>query len=392
MELHPTQQAAVDKACNSPFTIIIGSAGTGKTTLIAAIANRLASCDRDFLLCALSGKAASRLREATGRHTSTVHSMLKFDGKRFMAGSLCGTAIIIDESSMIGSALLSEIIVRRPSCLILIGDESQLPPVDRGQPFHDMIMLRPDLVMRLTICWRQSEAVYRAANAVRQGQQPQLHETSAQERWEIRNTGGPSETHAAIMAMVSSGEITFDKGTDIILCPRNGKFSQETKEYPPATVNALNANIVKIVNPRDGDEKFRSGDRVINTKNQPEHDVWNGTTGTVHSVDIDGQVWVDIDVPRGDGETIVLFDKEMAKSLSLAYALSVHKSQGSQYRKVVFTALSRDLRSLLDRAMAYTAITRTKSECIVVGQPGAFYRAIEIVNSKRTVIQELAKQ
>jgi len=384
MNLDPTQQAAIDHAVTGPrLAIITGSAGTGKTTIIAQIAARVKSP----LLCAFAGKAAARLREATGHSASTIHRALGFDGEKFMTKSLRGRLVIIDEASMVSADIMAAVIRCEPDRLILVGDEAQLPPVGHGQPFHDLITQRPALVYSLSICWRQSEAVYRAATAIRNGQAPERIEQSTSERWEIRATGSAEDTHAAILDMIRDGEIDFERGTDVVLCPRNGDGSDT-----PCSVRGLNASIVAIVNPReDADATLLPNDRVINTKNTPDLDIWNGTTGTVHSVDQDGHVTVELDAATTEGETLVRLTKKQARSLQLAYALSVHKSQGSQYRRVIFTALERDAFMLLSRSLLYTAVTRTQKECLVIGQASAVANAIASVRGKRTVIQELCR-
>jgi exodeoxyribonuclease V alpha subunit len=384
MDLHPTQQAAVDAATSSRFAIINGGAGTGKTTLIAAIARQLGP---STALCAFAGKAAARLRDATGRDASTIHRLLMYDGSSFNCRSLAGQTVVIDEASMVSSDLLAAVMERSPARLILVGDEAQLPPVGSGQPFHDLITLRPDLVTNLTKCWRASEAVFRAGIAIRNGEAPAQYETTANESWQVKQTGGPVDTHAAILDAVRAGYLDFSGGTDIILAPRNGTPDD------PCTVNGLNASIVAIVNPRPAgapDATLLPGDRVMNTKNNSEADVWNGTTGTVHAIDTDGQAWVELDLPRTDGSTRCLFTAKMRKKLVLAYALTVHKSQGSQFRRVMFACTAKDAHNN-SRAKVYTAVTRTTAECTVIGDRGAMAAAIRNTRTKRTVIQELAK-
>lgn len=382
MNLDPTQQAAIDHAVDGPrLAIITGSAGTGKTTIIAQIAARVSRP----ILCAFAGKAAARLREATGHPSSTIHRALGFDGEKFAVKSLRGRSVIVDEASMVSADIMAEIVRRDPTRLILVGDAAQLPPVGHGQPFHDLIWMRPRLVYSLSICWRQSEAVYRAATSIRNGDKPACIEESASERWEMRATGSAEDTHAAVLDMVRAGEIDFDNGTDVVLCPRNGDGPDS-----PCTVRGLNAAIVAIVNPREDDEAvLMPRDRVINTKNTPDLDIWNGTTGTVHSIDRSGHVTIELDTATSEGETMVRLTKKQARALQLAYALSVHKSQGSQYRRVIFTALERDAFMLLSRSLLYTAVTRTQKECLIVGQLGAVNRAIDNVQDKRTVMQEL---
>jgi exodeoxyribonuclease V alpha subunit len=390
LTLDESQLAAVELACTSTFAIINGGAGTGKTTIIKHIADRIGGS-----LCAFAGKAAARLKEATGHNASTIHRLLMSNGERFLLETLHGRTVIVDEASMVASDLMAEIIRRGPARLILVGDESQLPPVGKGQPFHDLITHRPDLVAQLTTCYRNTEAVFKAATRIREGKMPEPEEQTANEKWSILKCNDQHETHRAIVGMVEDGLIDFNQ--DIILCPKNG--DKDT----PCTVKGLNEAIVNIVNPRDDlDVRLKVGDRVINTKNIAEKDVWNGTTGSVHAIDHDEAVWVRLDIPIVDQKAstpadtvykdLVRLDKKEARKLELAYALTVHKSQGSQYRKVVVVCLTRDSVSfLLNRPLIYTAVTRTKQECIVAGQMQALFTAVNQTTNKRTIIQEMAR-
>jgi exodeoxyribonuclease V alpha subunit len=215
------------------------------------------------------------------------------------------------------------------------------------------------------------------------------------ERWTMTNTGDPARTQVQILEWVEAG--AFDWQSDVILVARNGETATD-----PCTVRGLNTAIVDMISPRDSKTKFRTGDRVINTKNLPALDVWNGTTGTVHAVDQDGGIWVRTDVPVIDhGKTKderapvytehVLFGRDVRSNLQLAYALTVHKAQGSQYRNVLVACFQRDGWGLLDRALLYTAVTRTKSACAVVGELAAVWAAIDKTNGKRTVMQILGQ-
>jgi exodeoxyribonuclease V alpha subunit len=395
MNFDASQESAVVKACTSLLCIITGGAGTGKTTIIKEITSRLESAGEAVMLAAFAGKAAARIREATDHPASTIHRMLGFNGKKFQRPSLSGLSIIIDEASMIDSILLAEVVQRKPKRLILVGDPSQLPPVGRGQPFHDLIDLRPDLVASLTTCYRATEAVFQAATAIRSGGRPPLSAVSAGEKWTMQNTGDAAQTQATILQWIDGGAFDFEQ--DVILCARNGETEEE-----PCTVRGLNAAIVAMISPRDSKRKFNTGDRVINTKNLPEMDVWNGTTGTVHAIDQDGGIWVHTDIPVIDHNkssdpdnpsytSHVLFGKDTRKHLQLAYAMTVHKAQGSQYRNVMMCCFNRDGWGLLDRSLLYTGVTRTKAACCVVGELAAVWKAIDKVNHKRTIIQQLAE-
>jgi len=255
-------------------------------------------------------------------------------------------------------------------------------------------------VRTLTTCYRATEAVFKASSAIRRGEMPMLHDKSENEVWDVYDSGEAEITQQVILEWVRKG--VFDFENDIILAPKNGERNKETGEFPPCTVNRLNAEIIKIVNPRRDDEsrKFLPGDRVINTKNNPDKDIWNGTTGTVHGIDIDGSMWLRLDIPVLDPNRIgedgnpvykdkVLLTRDEQSNLSHAYALTVHKSQGSQYRQVCFVCLMRD-KFVLNRALIYTAVTRTKQRCIVAGQVSALASSMQCERKKQTVIQLVA--
>lgn len=393
MELDDTQLAAVQHAVTRKFSIITGGAGTGKTTIVKEILEQLKAQGKRVSMCAFAGKAAARLKEATKQEASTIHRMLGYMGTGFTRDSLRGECVIVDEASMVDSELMAEIIKREPEKLILVGDAAQLPPVGKGQPFHDIIALRPDVVCTLTRCYRNSEAVFRAAMAIRNGEPVSDFEESESEKWRLLNTGDDEATHRAIITQVKGGWFDFDQ--DIILCPKNGSVEMA------ASVDGLNADIAAIVNPRQPHETFVPGDRVMNTKNLPEKDIWNGTTGKVQAVDVDGGVHLQLDEPILDWKRStpdepvykdqVSLTKAEAKNLKLAYAMTVHKSQGSQYRRVVFVCLRRDAKALLSRPLIYTAVTRTRQQCVVIGERWAFAEGCRTLTAKQTVLQQLSR-
>jgi exodeoxyribonuclease V alpha subunit len=395
MKLDSSQLAAVEAATTSRFSIINGGAGCGKTTIIRQVKDEVKARGEPVLLCAFAGKAAARLKEATGEGAATIHRMLNYQGDLgFTRPTLKGYTVILDEASMVSSDLMAEIVKREPKRLILVGDEAQLAPVGSGQPFHDLIRLRPDRVQTLTTCYRNAEAIFRAAAAIRVGNMPAVQEQTAEELWRVCATGGADETHAAILKAVRDGYIDFKQ--DVILCCRNGESADQK-----CAVDGLNRDLKDIVNPAQGDEKINVGDRIINTKNNADLDIWNGTTGTVKAIDHGGAVWLTLDYPildyvrsKPDAPVYisdVLVTKDKVRYLSLAYALTTHKAQGSQYRRVVFVCLCRDQMTLLDRSMIYTAVTRARCECSVVGEYRALADGINTVRSKNTVLQELAK-
>lgn len=378
-DLDETQMGAVQFALDRKFAIINGGAGCGKTTIIKAICDSLKG---DIRLCAFAGKAAARLREATMHPASTIHRMLGWmgDGNGFAAKTLSGVTVILDEASMVSSDLLAEIVKRNPDRLVLVGDEAQLPPVGSGQPFHDLVHLLPDCVRTLTTCYRSREAVLSSALAIREGNVPPNYTKSYSEFYEFISLADARKAHDFILRQVKNGEIDF--ADDVILCCRNGDSEEE-----PLSVKSLNANIKALVNPGDG--KIDAGDRIICTVNSSDLDVWNGTTGRCACFDSSRAMWVELDFPNADGETSVLIPKDKVKDWQLAYALTVHKSQGSQYGKVFFAVARRDSSTLLSRSMVYTAVTRAKKECHVIGDAWAFGNSIREVRTKHTAMQEI---
>ena len=386
-----TQLEAVRHAVSHKFAVINGGAGVGKTTVIKMIAKGILYKfpEMTISLCAFAGKAAARLKEASGLPATTIHVLLQSNGQIFSAGPLENTAVIVDESSMVDSALMAEIIKRNPAKLILVGDQAQLPPVGAGQPFHDIINLYPECVRTLTKCYRNKEAVFNAATEIRNGNIPPRYKKSENETWTICQVSDPSIAQNMVVSWAQNGELDFEK--DIILCPKNGSKNEEGL-FQLATVNSLNQELLFLDREKRGSlcaDKFIVGDRVINTKNFSEDHVWNGTTGTIQAVNQDNEVFVKLDIPVNFGDEkieVVKFDKEMIPYLQYAYALTIHKSQGSQYRKVILLALPRD-QFQLERSLIYTGITRTKQDCIVVGDFNTIIKGIGTVRHKSTVMQ-----
>ena len=397
IKLDESQQRAVDMALTKRFCVITGGAGYGKTQIIKSIVNNLTESIDNICLCAFAGKAASRMREATGFKASTIHRLLGYNGDRFTVNDLIGKVVIVDEASMISSTLMAEIMKRKPKKLILVGDSAQLPPVGEGQPFHDIINHFPNKVCVLQKCYRASEAIFKASQMIRNGEFPPMEDESKNEHFKMINTGNAKETHAYILDLVKQG--IFDFEHDIILSPRN-----EDKTNDSSAIDSLNRDIMQIVNPHDiikkpnGDEeieKWKDGDRIINIKNNPSLDIWNGTTGTILSVTSKQSMFIRTDIPvqapSGEETNEVLLSPDDTKNLKHAYALTVHKSQGSQYNKVVLIALSRDSYALLDKAMIYTGVTRAKKECIVIGELQAIRDALRRKTEKQTILQHLLK-
>jgi exodeoxyribonuclease V alpha subunit len=373
MQLDQSQLAAVEFALQGRDCVVNGSAGTGKTSIIKHIADKL---KRAELMCP-TGKAAARLKQATGHDACTIHRNLMWDSVRFHRQSPFKCPVIIDESSMIDAWLMAKILEFNPEPLILVGDAAQLPPVGKGQPFHDLINLRPDRVATLTTCYRAQGAVHKAASAIRAGQIPMQADKSGGESWRMVETGGPGRTFAQLAEWIKAGY--FDPMQDIILAPMYG--SGETED---GGIRAANAMVKEILNPSV--EPFAVKDRVIINKNFGTDDLWNGDLGTIVEIDTQGLPFIDLD--RGT-ETRHLTKAQRAE-MTLAYCLSVHKAQGSQMRRVFFVCFRRHWH-MLSRSLIYTAITRAKEGVCVMGNLSAFYHGIQNVETKCTVLQILGK-
>lgn len=385
VNLDHSQSQAVVSALLPGDRIITGGAGTGKTTVIKAINQAFGET---AILMAPTGKAAARIREATGYDARTIHSELQYDGGRFRRQCRFDRPVIIDEASMIEAPLMAKLLDYHPPKLILVGDASQLPPVGHGSPFHDLIDIMPERTSRLDICHRASGAVHMAASAIREGRAPEPVIESGGERWAIRNTGGPERTSEVLRGWLEKGVV--DPERDIIIAPRYGGEDEEKND---GGIHAINRLVKSVLNPSDG-ECFAPGDRAICTKNFPKDDLWNGDLVTVADINAEGVPEIRLDREVQNPEDLEpprtrFLKKDQAATLQLAYCLSVHKSQGSQFRNVIFVVHAAHA-NMLNRSLIYTAVTRARKACVVIGEPAVFYRGINTVERRRTVLQHVA--
>jgi len=378
MNLDPSQIAAVDRACREN-TIITGGAGYGKTTIIRNILERVPSA----LLMAPTGKAARRMSDATGYPAATIHSALKWNGKAFMRterNKLAAPTIIIDEASMVESWLFFHLLKRTLAHIILVGDNAQLPPVGPGQPFHDLIKIRPKIVARLDFCHRAQAAIHIASAAIRAGNLPPPELQSDSEFWKIAEAGTPEKAMRLIGRWLAQGK--FDPAQDVFLAPSYGADASDT-----AKIHSINRMIKKYFLGDTGND-FDVHDRVMICKNFGPDDLWNGDSGTIVSINKYPEIVLDRERIEGHCSPTRKLSAPQTRELTLAYCLSVHKSQGSQYRRVFFVCLPHS-RYMLDRKLVYTAITRAQSACIVLGHTPTFAAAIKRVKDRPTCLREL---
>ena len=381
MQLNEEQKKAVSKSVELKNSMIIGSAGTGKTTIIKSILEQFSGFKA--CLCAPTGKAAARIKEKTGKFAQTIHRLLGLgeDGVTFHHVDLSDAIVVCDEASMIDSFLMAKLVAANPMKLILIGDNAQLLPVGAGCPFSDLINIFPNLATKLTYCYRNKASVHKASAQIRKGEFP----TDGMDDGEIfRFKQSASEAaQNEIIEMYKNGEM--DPTKDIVLAAKYGD------EGTPCGIDSLNEEIKNIVNPHNDSRQWKIGDRVLNCKNFGPQDWWNGDMGTITAVDTAGIcVNVTPDRQREDGD-IYISEKKMLKQLKYAWALSVHKSQGSQWRKVVF-AVPREHVFMISRSLLYTGVTRAKKECLVIGDRKTVYIGLSKNSKKETCLKLIAEK
>ncbi len=389
---HELQRVAVRHALTHKFTILTGGPGTGKTTILRALVEILKAKKVRVHLAAPTGRAAQRLAETTGGFASTIHRLLKFDAAKggFTSNEnapLSTDFLVLDEASMLDTRLASALLQAVPSRahLLLVGDTDQLPSVGAGNVLKDLIATEQVPVTRLAVIYRQKEqsGIVTTAHAI--------------------NSGDPSlpPTVPEVAAAQAWSDLTFIAATDAEDCVQ--KVIQLCTEYVPqhwkwfhpvndvqilapmhkgvAGVGNLNARLQDALNAnRTGlralSGEYRPGDKVIQLRNNYDKNLFNGDIGVVVGVNAEaGQLDADFD---GDRHT---FERGELGDLALAYAISIHKSQGSEYPVVILPLLKAHF-MMLQRNLLYTAITRGKKKVFLVGEPAAYAMAVRNSESK----------
>ena len=387
IEYSEQQQIAIVKAAASGLLLITGGPGTGKTTIVNGILALYEQMGLRCLLAAPTGRAAKRLTEVTGQDASTIHRLLDagidpHSGKLFFARNddnpLKADAVIVDEMSMVDISLLSALLHAIPDkCrVILVGDPDQLPPVGPGYPFYDMLRSKVLSSVRLTEIFRQAQESLIVTNAhrVNQGVLPKLND--------VKNDFFflPSRSEEAVGQTITElCSIRLPKNMGI--SPDQIQVLTPTKKGFAGTVS-LNKLLQTKLNPpapekkerQFGDFTFREGDRVMQIRNNYDL-MWKKTDGsTIGAGVFNGDVGTICKIDHAMEQVTVIFDDREADydfsqlgELEPAYAMTVHKSQGSEYRAVILAAWNSSP-YLLNRSVLYTAITRAKELLIIVGR------------------------
>jgi exodeoxyribonuclease V alpha subunit len=395
------QRLAVRSALTHRLTILTGGPGTGKTTTVRTILRLCQETGRTALLAAPTGRAAKRLSETTGQEAKTIHRLLEFQPsegmsfKRNEESPLAGDLLIVDEASMLDLILTNSLLKAVPPGmhLLLVGDVDQLPSVGAGNVLEDIIQaienaqkespaeaqgrrgesLASAAVVRLDTIFRQAAGSFIIENAhrINRGQMPEMDSDKASDFFLFR-TEEPERAAQLVVELVQER------------IPRRFAIpSQDIQVLSPmhrgvVGVAALNDAIQKAVNPPNPDRPermvgsriFRVGDRVMQIRNNYDKEVYNGDMGHITGLDaIEQQVVVSI-----DGKPVA-YDFLELDELTHAYAVSVHKSQGSEFPVVVIPVLTTHY-MMLQRNLLYTAVTRARRLVVLVGQPRAIGLAV----------------
>jgi len=381
------QQAAIRVALTEKVSILTGGPGTGKTTTVRALLQLLKAKRCTFKLAAPTGRAAKRLSEATGEPAQTLHRLLEFkpfEGNKFLRdrdNPLDADLIIVDELSMIDLLLMNALLkaVDAQSHVLFIGDPDQLPSVGAGNVLKDLIGSRFIPVTALDVIFRQAEESHIIVNAhrINQGQMP-LFEKTARDFF-LFGESEPERAAARVIELVKwriPRKFGLDAVEDIQVLSPMHRGVVGVSELNRALQDALNPAEQGKEEWRHGSRVFRSGDKVLQTRNNYDKQVFNGDLGRVVEIDAEEQrIVVNFDGAR------VEYEFGELDELVHAFAMSVHKSQGSEYRAVVIPLLTQHY-MLLQRNLLYTAVTRAKELVVLVGTPKAI--GIAVRNDKVT--------
>jgi exodeoxyribonuclease V alpha subunit len=386
LTLVDSQKEAVRLALAAKVLVITGGPGVGKTTIVNAILRILNAKGVRILLCAPTGRAAKRMSEATGMEARTIHRLLEVDPKtggfrRCEDNPLPCDLLVVDETSMVDVLLMNSLLKAVPNraALLVVGDVDQLASVGPGQVLADMIGSGVIPVVRLTEVFRQAAASRIIVNAhrINAGEIPDLHKPEGDSDFYFVPADDPETAVPRIIELVQTripGRFGFNSIRDIqVLCPMN---------RGGVGARSLNIELQKALNPVT-DRKverfgwtFAAGDKVMQIENDYDKEVYNGDIGFVQDVDPEGSELTAI----FDGRAVTYGFGEL-DALVLAYAATIHKSQGSEYPVVVIPVMTQHY-TMLQRNLLYTGVTRGKRLVVLVGQKKAVAIAVRNVSGR----------
>ena len=392
------QRTALKHALTHKLTILTGGPGTGKTTILRALVDILKAKKVRVHLAAPTGRAAQRLSETTGGFASTIHRLLKYDAASggFTANEnapLATDFLVLDEASMLDARLAAALLQAVPSRahLLLVGDTDQLPSVGAGNVLKDLIATEQVPVTRLSVIYRQQgqSQIVSTAHAINSGDPTLgavLPDVASAQVWADLNFIAAADTEDCVRKVI-------ELVTEFI--PRKLKWPHPIHDVQilapmhkgVAGVGNFNTQLQSALNPlahgqralRSLHGEYRPGDKVIQLRNNYDKGLFNGDIGTIVSIDTEaGTLDAKFD------HDIHTFDRGEFANLALAYAISIHKSQGSEYPVVVVPLLKAHF-MMLQRNLIYTAITRGKKKVFLVGEPAAYAMAVRNAESKTRV-------
>ncbi len=397
MQLSPQQRQAVEMAASERVLILTGGPGVGKTFVTRTIVALWKAMGKSIALASPTGRAAQRLSEMTGREAKTIHRLLEFDPRsmsfqRNSDNPIPATAIVVDEASMIdlflGHSLLKAVAL--DTQLLLVGDIDQLPSVGPGNVLRDLIASERVPLVRLTQVFRQAATSMIISNAhrINIGEYPVLESVSLTPRTDCLWWGAPEPEQGvqAIQELVSEliPKWGFEPARDVqVLCPMT-RGVVGTRNLNTVLQQLINPPLAGKAEITRGGIILRVGDRVIQKKNDYNREVFNGDMGVIAAIDLEEQ-----EVTVQFAERQVSYDYADMNEITLAWSVTVHKAQGSEYPVVILPFFMQHY-MMLNRNLLYTGLTRAKQLVILVGPKKAIGLAVRQVKDQQryTLLRE----